>query len=246
MSITEEYKNQASWRNWKTYIDLLPIKANDRILDLGCSNGYVSKLLSQRAKQVTGIDYSHDLLEIAKKENKSDLKEIDELGLFKVDGIWSSFTVAYFPDFASVLKKWIDLLKPGGWIAIVEMDDLFAHEPITDKSQLKFNQFYQKQRSLDIYDFEMGRKIRDFITDEGLTIISEDSISDRELTCNGSVDNDIYMAWVDRFERMESLKKFLGDKEFCEIKDDFLSCLKNDKHESRTKIEYIIAKKNYA
>lgn len=86
------------------------------------------------------------------------------------------------------------------------MDDLFGHEPITDKSQFKFNQFYQKQRSLDIYDFEMGSKIRKFIKNEGLTIISEGSVSDRELTYNGSVNNDIYMAWVERFKRMESLK----------------------------------------
>lgn len=95
MSITEENKNQAAWRNWKAYIDILPIKANDRVLDLGCSNGYVTKLLSQRANQVIGVDYSRDLLKIAEKENKSsnityhqsDLKEIEKLELLKVDGI---------------------------------------------------------------------------------------------------------------------------------------------------------------
>ena len=254
MNIAEEYKNQVKWRNWESYIDVLPIKPNDKILDLGCSRGYVTKLLSQNAEQAIGIDLNEELLELAKKENngsninyyQSDLSEINQLGLSDVDGIWSSFTIAYFPDFAPVLKKWLNCLKPGGWIAIVEMDDLFAHKPISTRSQLKFKQFYQNQRSQNVYDFEMGRKIRELLVNEGLTITYEDNIDDAELTFNGSAETVIISAWESRLDRIKSLKEFLGMKEFIEVKKEFLSCLSAKNHKSDTIIKYLIARKDNA
>jgi 2-polyprenyl-3-methyl-5-hydroxy-6-metoxy-1,4-benzoquinol methylase len=69
MTLTEEYKNQNTWRNWETYIECLPIGGSETILDLGCSNGFVTKLLAQRASQVIGIDMNADLLNEACTEN---------------------------------------------------------------------------------------------------------------------------------------------------------------------------------
>ena len=58
-------------------------------------------------------------------------------------GFWSSFTAAYFPDFGPVLASWLQLLRPGGWIALVEMDDLLGHEPLTQTSRLMVDAFYE-------------------------------------------------------------------------------------------------------
>jgi len=65
MSIVEEYKNQMFWRNWISYIEKLPIKDSDTILDLGCANGEVTKLISERCLQVIGIDFNSELLKEA-------------------------------------------------------------------------------------------------------------------------------------------------------------------------------------
>lgn len=40
---------------------------NKRVLDAGCGEGYLSRLLSQQGAIVTSVDYSHKMLDIAKE-----------------------------------------------------------------------------------------------------------------------------------------------------------------------------------
>jgi len=146
MSIVEEYKNQMFWRNWISYIEKLPIKDSDTILDLGCANGEVTKLISERCLQVIGIDFNSELLKEAEKTNFShnikylntNISNINKQVLPIVDGIWTSFTIAYFPEADSVLNTWLDIVKPGGWIAITEMSYLFAHFPLSHTTRDTF------------------------------------------------------------------------------------------------------------
>jgi SAM-dependent methyltransferase len=146
------------------------------------------------------------------------------------DGIWSSYTVAYFPDFAPVLDSWLHLLKPNGWIAIVEMSDLFAHFPLSEQTQNKFIEYYERQRRNHIYDFEMGNRVKAFLVNKGLEIISEENKTDKELTFNGSADKAISIAWENRLDRMTSLQNFFGEALFPKVKTEFLECLTNQEH----------------
>lgn len=62
-----------------TYV---PLKKDLKVLDLGCGPGFLSILLSKQGCQVTGIDYSNQMLEEAKhnaKENNvhTDFKKMD-------------------------------------------------------------------------------------------------------------------------------------------------------------------------
>jgi trans-aconitate methyltransferase len=49
MTLTEEYEQQNQWRNWNFYLQELPIRKTDIILDLGCDTGQVSQLLAERS-----------------------------------------------------------------------------------------------------------------------------------------------------------------------------------------------------
>src|SRR4051812_40404293 len=62
MDIIQEYLRQQSWRNWQRYIRHLPTSTSDHVLDLGCSVGAVSNLLSQQVARVTGIDANPDFI----------------------------------------------------------------------------------------------------------------------------------------------------------------------------------------
>lgn len=251
MSLTEEYSQQGTWRDWNSYIDQLPISSQDTILDLGCSIGTVSKLLAKKAFRVIGIDKNSELLQEAKQSNsarnityfESDLRNIKELELPLVDGIWTSFTAAYFPDFELILKSWLNRLKPNGWIAIIEMSDLFAHSPLSLETQDTFKKYYELQRRRNIYDFEMGIKLQDHLISCGLSIVLDENRFDRELTFDGSAEPQILKAWANRFDRMLLFKEYLVKIQFSKIKKEFLDCLSNEKHTSKTIVKLIVAKK---
>jgi trans-aconitate methyltransferase len=150
MSLADEYKRQARWRDWEAVLRLLPLRAGERVLDLGCALGDQSAMLAARGAQVVGVDANAELLAQADRRAipganfvQADAADVSGLGLDPVDGIWSSFTAAYFPDFGPVLASWLQLLRPGGWIALVEMDDLLGHEPLTQTSRLMVDAFYE-------------------------------------------------------------------------------------------------------
>lgn len=252
MTLSEEYKNQAVWRNWDTYIEKLPIQNQDTIIDIGCSIGLVSNILANKSSQVIGIDINPELLSEAIKSYSADniiyklmdAKSLNGNDLPKVDGIWTSFLPAYIPDFYPVLKKWLQFLKPNGWIALVEMSDLFGHEPLDKSSQDIFKKYYTMQLNKKLYDFEMGSKLKNIIKKCGLSIIHDENKYDLELTFNGPANSDILLAWESRFERMSLFKKFVGEIKFQKIKNDFKSCLLNNNHSARTIIKFVIARKN--
>jgi len=251
VTLTEEYKNQSAWRDWGTYLERLPIQDQDTIVDMGCGIGLVSKMLAKKARQVIAVDNNPELIQEAKRTNSAknitykvaNLASMNYQNSPPVVGIWSSFVAAYFPDFTPILSNWIRILKPGGWIAIVEMSDLFAHEPLNLSTQEVFREYYQRQRNNNIYDFEMGAKVKDFILASGLSIIHEESIPDPELAFNGPAEPQILKSWGSRIDRMHGFKEYLGEQKFSEIKIDFLECLVDKNHSCSAIVKFILAKK---
>jgi ubiquinone/menaquinone biosynthesis C-methylase UbiE len=251
MTLANEYTNQNIWRNWPSYIEMLPLKDTDIILDLGCGTGHVAKLLSEQVMKVISVDANIKLLDEAKKLNskdnieyaKQDLRNINESELPLADGIWTSFVAAYFPDFSSVLKSWLKFLKPKGWIAVVEINDLFAHFPINLNTQESFKIFYKEERIKNHYDYEMGSKLTKFLTKEKLSIIINENKHDKELSFNGPADEQILKAWESRLNRLIDLQEFFGKEKYSDIKLEFLDCLAKENHTCKTKVRFVVAKK---
>jgi SAM-dependent methyltransferase len=247
--ISHEYKRQSDWRNWNSYVNKLPILPSNLILDLGCGTGDVSLLLAQRASTVIGIDLNKDIIEFATKENYhpniqylcADLTKVNEINLPLVNGIWSSFAAAYFPDFKSSLKNWIKLLKPNGWIALVEVNDLFAHQPIDPAIYNMFQLYYERQKN--IYDFKMGGKLKDFMINSGLKIELEEVKKDKELAFDGPANEEIVTAWENRLDRMIALGQFFGKEKFSTVKIQFLNMLRSADHRCETEINFLIGRK---
>lgn len=84
-------------------IELLELPEGSSVIDLGCGNGNLSIKLKEKGYNVTGIDDSEDMLEIARK-NYSDIEFIKGNALdFKIDPVDGIFSNA--------VLHWIDKEK---------------------------------------------------------------------------------------------------------------------------------------
>ncbi|MDO4181014.1 MAG: methyltransferase domain-containing protein [Bacteroidales bacterium] len=118
----QEYLQDFSFvpRYGEDVLNLLDVHTGDRVIDLGCGNGMLTKRLSEMGLNVTGIDASEEMLGIARSS-------YPELTFIKSDAL--DFTVDEPVDavFSNAVFHWIDrdkqplllrqinrALKPGG------------------------------------------------------------------------------------------------------------------------------------
>ena len=252
MNLIEEYRNQNTWRDWKRYIVKLPLNNNQVVYDLGCSIGTVSKLLSKKVKKVVGFDNNKYLLEKANNEKQNNcqftLENIFTLSpntLEKCDGLWMSFTIAYMENPKLFISNWTNRLNNGGWFAIADIDGLFSgHIPASSKYLNKLQAFENESEESKIYNFKVGRKIKDLLEESGLEIIvDEDDWYDIELNFNGQAEEDIAKIWKARLERMVNLKSFFGD-EYADFCNEFLNNISDENHISKGCVKFYVGIKN--
>jgi len=250
----EDYLAQDKWRQWETMIGHLPIQPEQSVLDLGCGPGLVSARLAARCQRLIGVDRESTFLDFARQHCPSKCQFI-EAGLADfdarsvgavapVDGLWSSFVAAYFPTFAPVLARWVSCLAPGGWLAIIEIDDLLTgHRPLPEDTNNAFQEFTDYARSHDHYDFRMGGRLAEICRAVGLSVVSQHSFKDRELAFDGAAPPEIQAAWSARFARMHGMKAYFGSDRFDQLTESFLSTLSSSDHVSATSVQMVIAKR---
>jgi SAM-dependent methyltransferase len=247
-TLAEQYQRQEGWRRWSEALSLLPIRAGQRVLDLGCGVGHVAERLRRMRTEVVGIDGNEELLSAARSRypevrfERADLSTLaaEQLGTF--DGLWASFVTAYFPDLAPALVRWIRCLRPGGWVGLVEMDDLFGHEPFPAAFREDMARFYEAARRAGAYDFEGGRSLVGAVRAAGLEVLREGVLPDDELSFAGAARPDVLEAWRERLQRMRGLQGFLGER-FKDFEAAFLATLASDRHRSETRVVFVVARR---
>lgn len=249
VNLDAEYARQATWRDWTPVYESLPSLAGSRVLDLGCGIGAQARDLARRGARVVGIDGNEGLLEAARARSghetvefrHGDLRVLPQIDA-PFDGLWSSFTAAYFVDFAPVLRLWLELLRPGGWIALAEVDDLFAHAPLAASTRELLDAYADESRAAGRYDFRMGRRLREELEAAGCEIASERNLGDRELAFDGPASSEVVESWRARFERMPLLRARCGAS-YASVRDEFLACLTRAEHRSQARVVVCIARR---
>jgi SAM-dependent methyltransferase len=128
MSLVSEYRNQWQWRDWARIFEALPLVSGQTVLDLGCGPGDQGAALAARGARVFGADARQEFLCAA--QIPCVRANLRALPFAQAGGIWGSFVAAYFPeDLTDVLHGWKRHVRH--WIALVEIDDLFGHEPLS-------------------------------------------------------------------------------------------------------------------
>ena len=108
-------------------VKLAEIKSDDKILDVACGTGVVSKEISQflgRKGLLVGIDLSRTALDIAKRSialpNVNFIEmDAENIGFnFKFDKITCQYGLMFFPNSGQVLKSIYKILNPNGKLVL--------------------------------------------------------------------------------------------------------------------------------
>jgi SAM-dependent methyltransferase len=113
---------RAAWRD--LMLDLLP-PAPARVADLGCGTGTLTLLLTQAGYDVTGVDFSPEMVRRAHaKAPGVEFVEADAsappLDPAAYDVVLCRHVLWAMPEPAVALARWVDLLSDGGRLVLVE------------------------------------------------------------------------------------------------------------------------------
>ncbi len=122
------WESPAGKLRWQRRVKMLTthLKSSDKVLEIGCGTGYFTKEIAKTNAQVTAIDISPELLNIARQEitepnvsflldNAYDLSFKDE----SFDSIVGS-SVLHHLEIGKAISEMLRVLKPGGSIFFTE------------------------------------------------------------------------------------------------------------------------------
>lgn len=158
----------AQWDNNPTRVELaravglkiraaVPIQPHWRALDYGAGTGLVTLHLQPHLKSITAVDVSSGMLEtLGKKLAVAEIRNVQtrfwnlENEAFPETGfdlVVSSMTLHHIKDVPKVFKNFAALLKPGGWLAVADLDseDGSFHGQVPDV----FHQGFNRQQIVD-------------------------------------------------------------------------------------------------
>jgi SAM-dependent methyltransferase len=245
---SQTHSRQYRWRRWSEVYSHLGEISGSLVLDLGCGIGDQACDLSRRGAQVLGIDANKDVIDHANRrgipgarflhDNITNLKE----HRLASDGIWTSFTAAYFPQFDRFLGCIDTVLNPSGWLAITEVDDLFGHEPLASRWVALVERYYSKSLEEGVYRFRSHDHVHGVLSRHGWRIEIERELEDDEFCFAGPADWDLVDAWKTRlgFMMPRFLERF--GTEATGFDSAFLQCLTSEDHRSRSNVWFILAR----
>ncbi len=68
-----------------------------------------------------------------------DFSKLTTASFGQVDGVWASFSPAYVSNLIAIVAQWSDCVVEGGWVTLVEMDDLLGHQRVSPSSKKPFS-----------------------------------------------------------------------------------------------------------
>ncbi len=143
------------------------LQAGSKIIDVGCAGGLKSEFLAKLGFQVTGIDLSDKMIELAKQWMPSGdflVKDITEPLVFdhKFDAVFAQAVLLHVPkkNIPATLKNLSDVLKPKGYLyaAVKEL-----HPGEDEEQNITENDYgYEYERFFSFFTLpEMEKYVKD-------------------------------------------------------------------------------------
>ena len=110
-------------------LEAMPIKLSDKLLDLGCGNGWASRWLRKKTGRVgfvAGVDASEEMIRLAKQVSSARNSVQFRQALFEdlpwseqfFDHAFSMEALYYAPELSVALKSVARVLRPGGTLTV--------------------------------------------------------------------------------------------------------------------------------
>ena len=153
------------------------LSGSPHIVDAGCGSGAASKVMAEIALEEYAhfhfslLDISEERLDEAKKKLKYDPKraifnfvpchlESIPLKSNSVDFLFSRFVFEYLKDPEIVFKEFIRILKPGGKLAIGDLDyNMMTHYPLDAELEHQLKEILFVLSDMKLFDPYAGRRL---------------------------------------------------------------------------------------
>jgi|688.fasta_scaffold490282_1 ubiquinone/menaquinone biosynthesis C-methylase UbiE len=159
------------------------LKAGNSIVDIGCGPGVITGFLAEEVDEsglVLGIEKNERLVNVAKTRNakynqvqiiNSDACDLTEVKDNSFDFAYTRFVLQHLPDPSKLLTEAIRILKPGGKLIVMDVDDSLFHITPYHEGMTQF--LFEASKGQNIYggDRYIGHKIPCMMFDAGFTEI---------------------------------------------------------------------------
>jgi len=186
------------------------LNENSEIADFGCGPGLYTTRLAEKGTKVTGIDFSNNSIEYAKKmakEKRLDIKYMNQNYLdFETEDRFD-LIIMIMCDFCALspgqrktlLSKFKDLLKPDGYV-LLDVYSINSFNQKEESATYELNQLYGFWSPDDYYTFVNSFKYdKEKVTLDKFTIIEESGIR-------------IVYNWLQHFSKESLIKEFEDNK----------------------------------
>jgi ubiquinone/menaquinone biosynthesis C-methylase UbiE len=126
--------HQALADDFRNIVRKLGVQPDQKVLDVGCGDGFFTRLLAESGGHVIGLDNSDAFLRYASaiagdKTNidfvKGDVRRLPQENA-SVDVVWSAHSMHSYPDIQQCLREFRRVLRPGGLVAVLESDNVHS------------------------------------------------------------------------------------------------------------------------
>lgn len=163
---------------------LMPVRANDRILDIGSGLGGPARYVANRFRcHVTGLDLTPEFCEVARQltallklEDRTSFEVGDALAMpfaaASFDGAYSMNVSMNIEDRTTMYREMDRVLKPGGWLVLAtpNLDDRIFRAAYVLARGRRPPLFEPDERELHLFHFS-ARTLRELVTAAGLEVV---------------------------------------------------------------------------
>ncbi|MBS1525985.1 MAG: class I SAM-dependent methyltransferase [Bacteroidetes bacterium] len=150
--------NETTIEHLHRYALVMPFVENKAVLDIACGEGYGSKLIASKARQVTGVDIDAETIQTAQakykaanlsyKQGSADQIPVADLS---VDVVVSFETIEHHDKHEEMMQEVKRVLKPGGVLIISSPEKT---------GEVSFNEFHVKELTFNEFKELISKHFR--------------------------------------------------------------------------------------